>query len=319
MFTVAALYHFAEVPEPEALAASLRAEAEAAAIKGSLILAREGINGTVAGSPQGVRAVIDAIRREPGFGALDWKESTAARMPFARLKVRVKAEIVTMGQPALNPADSGAYVPPEAWNALIREPDVAVIDTRNAYEVEIGTFAGAVDPAMERFRDFPAWWDAHHAAFAGKRIAMFCTGGIRCEKSTAYLKSRGVEEVFHLKGGILKYLETVPEADSDWRGACFVFDERVALGHGLAAMPFALCRACGRPLSAADRQHADFEEGVACHHCAASYRDSDRARFRERQRQTELAEARNVSHLGPPRAPAASKPSARKRKPISAS
>lgn len=300
MFTVAALYHFAKVPDPEALAAALRAEAEAAGIKGSLILAGEGINGTIAGSPGGVRVVIDAIRREPGFCALSWKESSAAQMPFARLKVRVKAEIVTMGQPALDPATNGAYVPPETWNALIREPDVAVIDTRNAYEVGIGTFAGAVDPGMERFRDFPAWWDAHHAEFAGKRIAMFCTGGIRCEKSTAYLKSRGVEDVFHLEGGILKYLETVPEAESDWRGACFVFDERVALGHGLEAAPFTLCRACGRPLSAEDREHTDFEEGVACHHCAASYCESDRARFRERQRQWELAQARSERHLGPP-------------------
>jgi len=299
MITVAALYHFARVAEPEALAASLRAEGEAAAVRGSLILASEGINGTIAGSPEGVRAVIDAIRREPGFSALGWKESSATHMPFARLKVRVKAEIVTMGQPALEPAASGTYVPPEAWNALIREPDVAVIDTRNAYEVEIGTFAGAVDPGTERFRDFPAWWDAHHAEFAGKRIAMFCTGGIRCEKSTAYLKSRGVADVFHLEGGILKYLERVPEPESDWRGACFVFDERVALGHGLEPMPYALCRACGRPLSEADRAHADFEDGVACHHCAATYSEADRARFRERQRQTELAQARGERHLGP--------------------
>ncbi len=299
MITVVALYHFASVPEPEGLAGSLRAVAEAAAVRGSLILAREGINGTIAGSAEGVRSVIDAIRDEPGFASLRWKESAAAEMPFVRLKVRVKAEIVTMGQAALDPAARGEYVPPDAWNALIRQPDVAVIDTRNAYEVEIGTFAGAVDPGTERFRDFPAWWDAHHGEFAGKRIAMFCTGGIRCEKSTAYLKSRGVEDVYHLEGGILKYLETVPEAESDWRGACFVFDERVALGHGLAATPYSLCRACGRPLSDADRAHADFEEGVACHHCAASYSESDRARFRERQRQTELASARGDTHLGP--------------------
>ncbi|WMS43826.1 rhodanese-related sulfurtransferase [Acuticoccus sp. MNP-M23] len=303
MITVAALYHFARVPDPEALAATLRAEAEAAAVKGSLILAGEGVNGTIAGTADGVRAVIDAVRREPGFGTLSWKESAAAEMPFARLKVRVKAEIVTMGQPSLNTETGGSYVPPEDWNALIREPDVAVIDTRNAYEVDIGTFAGAVDPGTRRFRDFPAWWDANHAEFAGKRIAMFCTGGIRCEKSTAFLKSRGVEDVYHLKGGILKYLETVPEAESDWRGACFVFDERVALGHGLEAMPFALCRACGHPLSEEDRAHPDFEEGVACHHCAESYTESDRARFRERQRQTELAQARGGSHLGPPRDP----------------
>ncbi|WP_108659962.1 rhodanese-related sulfurtransferase [Acuticoccus kandeliae] len=293
MITVAALYHFAPVPKPEAFAASLRAAAEAAAVKGSLILAAEGINGTIAGSPEGVRAVIEAIRREPGFRDLEWKESAAAEMPFARLKVRLKAEIVTMGQPGLDPNDCGTHVPPEAWNALIGEPDVAIIDTRNAYEVAIGTFDGAHNPETECFRDFPAWWDAHHSEFEGKRIAMFCTGGIRCEKSTAYLKSRGVEDVYHLQGGILKYLETVPEAESRWRGACFVFDERVALGHGLATMPFSLCRACGRPLSGEDRAHPAFEDGVACHHCVATYSDDDRARFRERQRQMDLMAERS--------------------------
>uniref|UniRef100_UPI0035C86A4A oxygen-dependent tRNA uridine(34) hydroxylase TrhO n=1 Tax=Citreimonas sp. TaxID=3036715 RepID=UPI0035C86A4A len=218
--------------------------------------------------------------------------------PFARMKVRVKREIVTMGQPDVDPlARVGHHVDPSDWNALIRSPDVAVIDTRNAYETAIGTFNGAVDPSTGSFRDFPAWWEANKQRFHNKRIAMFCTGGIRCEKSTNYLLGQGVPEVYHLKGGILKYLEDVPEEDSEWRGACFVFDGRVSVEHGLREGPHDLCHACRRPILPDDRARPEFEAGVACHHCAHETSVEDKARFRERQRQIALARARGERHL----------------------
>ncbi|MBY6201773.1 rhodanese-related sulfurtransferase [Maritalea mobilis] len=299
MMIVAALYKFTPFPDPAALRGPLSAVCEANGVRGTLLLAREGINGTIAGSRAGIDAVLAHIRALPGCADLEWKESTAAEMPFGRMKVRLKREIVTMGQPDVDPLGSvGAYVDPADWNDLISAPDVAVIDTRNDYEVAIGTFAGAVDPETDTFRDFPAWWAENKHRFHNKRIAMFCTGGIRCEKSTAFLKQEGIEEVYHLKGGILKYLEEVPEEDSLWRGGCFVFDERVAVGHGLAQLPYTLCRACRRPLAEADTARPEYEEGVQCHHCVDEYSDADRARFRERQRQMKLAEARGAAHIG---------------------
>jgi UPF0176 protein len=299
MLTVAALYKFTRFEDPDALRAPLKAVCEAGGVKGSLLLAPEGINGTIAGPREGIDAALTHIRGLPGCADLEWKESTAAAMPFGRMKVRLKREIVTMGVPETDPnALVGTYVAPAEWNALISAPDVAVIDTRNEYETAIGTFEGAVDPGTDSFRDFPAWWEKNRARFHNKRVAMFCTGGIRCEKSTAFLKAQGVGEVYHLKGGILKYLEEVPEAESLWRGGCFVFDERVAVGHGLAPLPFSLCRACRRPLAPADRARPEFEEGVSCHRCADEYTDADRARFRERQRQVRLAERRGQAHLG---------------------
>ncbi|SRR6056297_10996 len=299
MLTVAALYRFTRFEDPDALRAPLHAICEAHGVRGSLLIAAEGINGTIAGTREGIDAVLAHIRAFPGCADLEWKESTAAEMPFGRMKVRLKREIVTMGVPGTDPRDIvGTYVEPEDWNDLIAAPDVAVIDTRNDYETAIGTFEGAVDPDTESFRDFPAWWEANRDRFHNKRIAMFCTGGIRCEKSTAYLKAQGVEEVYHLRGGILKYLEEVPGEDSLWRGGCFVFDERVAVGHGLSVLPFTLCRACRRPLAPPDRARPEFEEGVACHRCVQEYTDADRVRFRERQRQVKLAEKRGFAHLG---------------------
>ena len=299
MLIVAALYHFTPFPDPEALKAPLAKLACANGVRGTLLLAREGINGTIAGTRTGIDALLAHIRALPGCAGLVWKESTAATMPFGRMKVRVKSEIVTMGQPDVNPlAAIGHYVAPKDWNALISAPDVAVIDTRNDYEVEIGTFDGAVDPGTKSFRDFPAWWQENAHRFHNKRIAMFCTGGIRCEKSTNYLMSQGIENVFHLQGGILKYLEEVPQADSLWQGECFVFDQRVSLGHGLTHGSYDLCHACRRPLSAADKSRPEYEDGVSCHRCAAEYSDGDRARFRERQHQVKLAEARGTEHIG---------------------
>jgi UPF0176 protein len=259
---VAALYHFTRFDDPQALHGPLLAACEAQGIKGTLLLAREGINGTIAGSPEELEAVLAHIRALPGCAGLDVKFSDAPQMPFGKLKVRVKREIVTMGEPDIDPTlSAGTYVDPADWNALIADPETLVIDTRNDYEVAIGSFAGAVDPATPSFRDFPAWFRANRdGLLAGKtKVAMFCTGGIRCEKSTSFLRAEGVEHVFHLRGGILKYLEQVPENDSLWHGECFVFDERVSLAHGLAQGTHTRCQPCGRP----------YPVGGACPACAA--------------------------------------------------
>ena len=286
MYTVAAFYRFAPLPDPAAHKGPLARLACGAGVKGSILLAPEGVNGTIAGPAAGVAGVLDALRAIPGFGALEWKESHAEKMPFDRLKVRLKREIVTMGRPDADPTKGvGTYVPPAEWNALISAPDVAVIDTRNAYEVGIGTFRGAIDPGTESFGEFPDWWDANKARFAGKRIAMFCTGGIRCEKATAWLVAQGVDGVHHLQGGILKYLEEVPEEDSLWEGDCYVFDRRVSVGHGLREGPHLMCFACGRPVSPDETAHPDYEAGVSCPRCIGEYGEADRARFRDRQRQ----------------------------------
>lgn len=235
MFQVAALYRFAPFDDPAALRQPLLDLCAEQGVKGTLLLAREGINGTIAGPAGGIAAVIARIRALPDCAELDVKYSTAAEMPFQRLKVRLKKEIVTMKVPGLDPARNAApYIDPAEWNALVDDPDTVVIDTRNDFEVGYGSFDGALNPHTKSFGDFPGWWRDHAAEFAGKRIAMFCTGGIRCEKSTAFLRSEGVEDVVHLKGGILAYLEQVPEADTRWHGSCFVFDERVSVGHGLA-------------------------------------------------------------------------------------
>lgn len=299
MFTVAALYHFTRFEDPATLRAPLLAHAQKHGLRGSLLLAGEGINGTIAGTRAGINAMLAHIRALPGCETLEWKESTAAAMPFGRMKVRLKREIVTMGQPDVDPrAATGHYVAPADWNALITAPDVAVIDTRNAYETAIGSFEGAIDPGTARFREFPDWWAQNRHRFHNKRIAMFCTGGIRCEKSTNYLLGQGVPEVYHLKGGILKYLEEVPEDQSLWHGACFVFDQRVSVEHGLREGPHSLCHACRRPLAPEDLNRPDYEPGVQCHQCVDEFSVERRAAFRERQRQITLAGARGIHHLG---------------------
>lgn len=298
MYTIAALYHFTRFEDPGRIKAPLFDLCQAHRISGTLILAKEGINGTIAGPEAGIEAILDHIRALPGCADLAWKESHADTQPFRRLKVRIKEEIVTMGQPQVDPmAGTGRYVAPQDWNALIEAPDVAVIDTRNDYEVAIGTFKGAVDPKTASFRDFPEWWAAHKEQYEGKRIAMFCTGGIRCEKSTNFLMGEGVEEVFHLQGGILKYLEDVPEEESLWRGSCFVFDNRVSVDHGLTPGSHVLCHACRRPIEPEDTNRPEFEDGVSCHLCTDETTDSDKARFRERQKQMALSEARGQRHI----------------------
>ncbi len=298
MITVAALYRFARFDDPAALRTPLLAACEAHAIKGTLLLAREGINGTIAGSAEAIRAVLGHIRALPDCADIEVKYSTADAMPFHRMKVRLKREIVTMGQPDIDPLDVGHYVAPADWNALIDSPDTVVIDTRNAYEVKVGTFDGSIDPQTHSFSEFPEWFRANRDALADKKVAMFCTGGIRCEKATAFLKAEGVTDVFHLKGGILKYLEEVPPAESRWQGECFVFDERVAVRHGLAAGSHGLCRACRMPVSPEDRQSPLFEEGVSCPACHATRDEEQRAGYAERHRQVMLAQARGEVHVG---------------------
>jgi len=300
---VAALYRFTRFEDCASLRAPLEALCSEHGVRGTLLLAPEGINGTIAGSTEAIAIVLDHIRTLPGCADLDVKYSSAPTMPFHRLKVRLKREIVTMGEPDVDPlASVGTYVEPEAWNALISDPDTIVIDTRNDYEVAIGTFDGAIDPKTSSFRDFPDWFRRERERLLGSgkqpRVAMFCTGGIRCEKSTAFLKQEGVGDVFHLKGGILNYLETVPEEESLWRGECFVFDQRVAIGHGLVAGTHELCHGCRRPLRPDDLASSLYEAGVSCPACHSERTEEQRASYRERYRQETLATSRGASHVG---------------------
>ena len=298
---VAALYRFASFAQPEVLQPQIADWCAEHGLKGTILVATEGINGTVAGSAAGIEAVIELLRTLPDCADLDVKYSHAVEMPFYRMKVRVKKEIVTMGIDGIDPTRQvGNYVQPEDWNALISNPDTILIDVRNDYEVAIGTFEGAVDPKTKTFTEFPEWFREHRDELAeGKtKFAMFCTGGIRCEKSTAFLKSEGIDEVYHLKGGILRYLENIPEAKSKWQGECFVFDERVSVKHRLELGEMELCHACRDPISQADKASAHFIEGVSCPACFAERSEDDRGRFAERQRQIALAKKRGKQHIG---------------------
>ncbi len=297
-FLIAALYKFVSFEALPPIQEALKAACQQHRIKGTLLIAHEGINGTIAGLPDDMAAILGTIRDLPGCRDIEHKESWADEMPFLRMRVRLKKEIVTMGQPVDPSKEVGTYVDPQDWNDLIESDDVVVIDTRNDYEVEIGTFEGAVDPKTASFGEFPEWWKRHHNQFAGKKVAMFCTGGIRCEKSTAYLKSQGVDDVYHLKGGILKYLEEVPKAESRWDGQCFVFDQRVSVGHGLEEGEYELCYACRRPILPADKTRPEFEVGVSCHQCIDEQTEAQKAAFRERQKQVELAKKRGMQHIG---------------------
>ena len=291
---VAAFYRFSAM-DPATLPTlkeELLALAERCGVRGTILLAGEGVNGTISGPQAGIQQVLARLRQRPGLEQLEAKLSWAAEQAFARLKVRLKREIVTMGCPTVKPAEQvGTYVPPDQWDALINDPDTLVIDTRNAYEVAVGSFTGAIDPGTASFREFPAWVEQELrplvAARQPKAIAMFCTGGIRCEKSTAYLLQQGFQNVHHLQGGILRYLEEVPQERSSWRGECFVFDQRVSVTHRLEPGSYSLCFACGLPLAPAELQHPAYREGISCHHCISRFSDSDRVRFAERQRQHE--------------------------------
>lgn len=296
---VAALYKFVRLSDFADLRTPLREVMQANNVKGTLLLAEEGINGTIAGSRRGIDAVLAWLKKDERLQDLDHKESLTEEMPFLRTKVKLKKEIVTLGVPGIDPLDNaGTYVTPEKWNELISDPEVLLIDTRNEYEIEIGSFKGAVNPDTETFREFPAYVAENLDPARNKKVAMFCTGGIRCEKSTAYLKSQGFEEVYHLKGGILKYLEEVPAEQSLWEGDCFVFDDRVSVGHNLQQGEYDQCHACRRPVSQEDMKDPAYVPGVSCPHCIGKTSSERKVRFQQRQKQIELAKERGARHLG---------------------
>jgi UPF0176 protein len=296
---VAALYKFANLPDyrerqPELLDFCVRQ-----GLYGTLLLAEEGINGTVAGTRTGIDELIAFLRRDQRFADIEHKESYADEMPFTRMKVKLKKEIVTLGVAGINPNERvGTYVAPEDWNVLISDPDVILIDTRNGYEVDIGTFRCAIDPQTTTFREFPAYISKNFNPAKHKKVAMFCTGGIRCEKASSLMVAQGFEQVYHLQGGILKYLEKIPPAESLWQGECFVFDQRISVGHGLKVGDFDQCHGCRHPVSPEDKVSIQYVDGVYCPHCYATQTEEKRARFAERQKQTELANKRGRVHIG---------------------
>jgi UPF0176 protein len=299
---VAALYKFATLENYRELREPLLQVCIDADIKGSLLLAHEGINGTIAGSRAGVDRVLSHLRADERLRDLEHKESIDTAQPFLRMKVKLKKEIVTLGVDGIDPnVEVGSYVEPRDWNALISDPEVLLIDTRNDYEVELGTFEHAVNPELRTFREFPDYVQRFDPA-RHKKVAMFCTGGIRCEKASAFMLQQGFDEVYHLKGGILKYLEQVPAEQSLWRGECFVFDNRVAVDHALNKGTYELCHACGWGVNAADKLSPLFEEGVSCERCHASLTEEQKVRFRERMKQIRLARERGEEHMGIPAA-----------------
>ncbi|WP_277052038.1 rhodanese-related sulfurtransferase [Zestomonas thermotolerans] len=292
---VAALYKFVTLTDHVALREPLLQTMLANGIKGTLLLAEEGINGTVSGTREGIDSLLAWLKSDPRLADLEHKESYCDAQPFYRTKVKLKKEIVTLGVPGVDPNHRvGTYVEPKDWNALIADPEVLLIDTRNDYEVAIGTFEGAIDPETRSFRQFPEFVRARFDPARHKKVAMFCTGGIRCEKASSFMLEAGFEQVFHLKGGILKYLEEVPEEQSKWHGECFVFDNRVTVRHDLSRGDYDLCHACRNPISAEDRQSASYVPGISCPHCWDSLPERTRESARERQKQIELARARNL-------------------------
>ncbi|QSX42236.1 oxygen-dependent tRNA uridine(34) hydroxylase TrhO [Shewanella cyperi] len=296
---VCALYKFVSLPEYEQLKAPLEKVLLDNGIRGTLLLAAEGINGTVAGSRTGIDAMLAFLQSQPGLDNLVFKLSFDSEMPFYRTKVKLKKEIVTMGVEGIDPLKVvGTYVKPADWNALISDPEVLLVDTRNDYEVQIGTFKNALNPKTETFREFPEYVKQNLDPARHKKVAMFCTGGIRCEKSTAFLKEQGFDEVYHLEGGILKYLEEVPQEQSLWQGECFVFDNRVAVNHQLEKGQYDQCNACRMPITAEDKLLPSYVQGISCLHCIDSHSDKQRRRFEERERQVQLARERREAHIG---------------------
>ena len=309
---IAAFYHFTPIADATQVADATRSQCRALGLKGTMLVASEGVNGTLAGSPGAIAGFIASLEKRLGLTSkpLMVKFATAARPPFKRLKVKAKAEIITMGRRhsnldlATSQNSTGQYVTAKEWNALLSEENVVAIDTRNDYEVAIGSFKGAINPNTQHFSEFPKWlknWHKQQQETPTKpmpKLALFCTGGIRCEKATAYARQLGFAEVYHLQGGILQYLADIPPAESLWQGACFVFDERVAVSHGLATTDHSLCYACRRPLSAEERASRHYQPGVACPHCIAETSPADKTRFAERQKQIGLAKQRGAVHIG---------------------
>jgi len=298
-YVVCALYHFVRLDDYSALKQPLLKLMNHHGVKGTLLLAAEGINGTIAGKRNAVDHLLGWLRNKEAFVNLVHKESYVSAQPFNRTKVKLKKEIVTMGIEDIDPNDIvGTYVKPKDWNALIADPDVLLVDTRNDYEVAIGTFKGALNPHTETFREFPEYVKNNLDTEKHKKVAMFCTGGIRCEKSTAYLKQQGFDEVYHLEGGILKYLEDVPEKQTQWEGECFVFDNRVSVNHKLEKGNYDQCFGCRMPITEEDKIHVHYQQGISCHHCFDKTDDEQKARYIERQHQIELAKLRGEEHIG---------------------
>jgi UPF0176 protein len=296
---VAAVYKFVKLSDCAALREPLLARCDALGITGTLLLAEEGINGTIAGTRSGIDNILEYLRSDPRLADLEHKESAADQPPFYRMKVKLKKEIVTMGVPGIDPTElAGQYVKPEDWNALINDPDVLLIDTRNDYEVDVGTFKGALDPRITTFREFPEYVKNNIDPQQKPRVAMFCTGGIRCEKASAYMLQQGFSEVYHLQGGILKYLENVPAEQSLWQGECFVFDQRVAVGQGLEPGHYELCFGCSRPITAEEKSSPKYQAGISCPHCYDTLTPEKRAAAMERQKQVVLANQRGETHIG---------------------
>lgn len=299
MIIVAALYRFVRLDDFADLREPLLDLLQARQVRGTLLLAAEGINGTISGQRADIDAVVGWLRRDPRLAELEYKESLAQQHPFLRAKVKLKKEIVTMGIEGVDPTRVvGTYLSGEQWNEVIRDPETLLIDTRNDYEYEVGTFVGAINPQTKSFREFPDYVREHLDPQRHKRVAMFCTGGIRCEKSTAWLKEQGFDEVYHLQGGILRYLQEMPKSRSLWQGECFVFDERVTVDHDMQPGSYDQCHACRRPISAEDKESMHYQPGVSCPKCVDEYNDEQRSRFAERQRQIELAQARGEQHRG---------------------
>ncbi|WP_199611882.1 oxygen-dependent tRNA uridine(34) hydroxylase TrhO [Flocculibacter collagenilyticus] len=297
-YVVAALYQFVSLPDFEDIREPLYQQMISNDVKGTLLLAQEGINGTISGPREGIDAVLNWLKSDERFANISHKESLADTQTFYRTKVKLKKEIVTMGVEGIDPnLVVGTYVKPDEWNDLISDPDVITVDTRNDYEIGIGTFEGAINPDTESFREFPAWVKENLDPNKNKKVAMFCTGGIRCEKSTAYLKEQGFEEVYHLEGGILKYLEEVPEENSKWEGECFVFDQRVAVKHGLEQGSYDQCYGCRMPITEEEKQSEKYEKGVSCSHCFDKLTSDQLQRFREREKQIQLAKTRGEEHI----------------------
>lgn len=296
---VAALYKFVALPDFHELREPMLDACIAAGVKGTLLLAEEGINGTIAGSRDAIDQILAYLKADPRLADIDHKESLDSEIPFYRMKVKLKKEIVTMGVGGIDPNSLvGHYVDPKDWNALISDPEVTLIDTRNAYECDIGSFKGAINPQTTTFREMPAYVKENLDPQKNKKVAMFCTGGIRCEKSTAYMLEQGYEEVYHLKGGILKYLEDVPKEQSLWQGECFVFDNRVAVDHDLNVGSYDQCHGCRHPITVQQKQSEHYQAGVCCPLCYDSLSPDQKARFAERQKQIDLAKARNEKHIG---------------------
>ncbi|MBR9869362.1 MAG: rhodanese-related sulfurtransferase [Oceanospirillales bacterium] len=296
---VCAMYKFVALEDFQTLREPLHKVMLDNGVRGTLLLASEGINGTVAGSREGINALLAWLQQDPRLADIVYKESLDDSNPFHRTKVKLKKEIVTMGVEGIDPKRVvGTYVKPEEWNALISDPDVILVDTRNDYEVQVGTFKGAVNPHTETFREFPDYVKENLDPEKNRKVAMFCTGGIRCEKSTAYLKEQGFDEVYHLEGGILKYLEEVPQENSLWEGECFVFDNRVTVNHQLEKGSYDQCHACRLPLTAEQMQSDKYQAGISCPNCYDSLSDEQRERFIERQKQMQLAQQRGEAHLG---------------------